>query len=266
MTASSTKNKLRKILVAALWLAIWQILYLIVDKEILLVSPLGVFNRLCELVITYDFWLSIATSFGRIMTGFAIAIVFATALAVLTTKSRFAYDFFSPAITIIKSTPIASFIILVLIWLPKNTLTSFIVFLMIIPLFWTNISTALNNIDKNLLEMAQVFHLPMLKKILAIYIPAITPYFISSTLTGVGLAWKAGIAAEVLSVPANAIGSKLYYSKIYLQTTDLFAWTFTIIVLSMILEAIIHKALVWLRDKNDRLATGNKLKGVKNND
>lgn len=137
---------------------------------------------------------------------------------------------------------------------------------MIIPLFWTNISTALNNIDKNLLEMAQVFHLPMLKKILAIYIPAITPYFISSTLTGVGLAWKAGIAAEVLSVPANAIGSKLYYSKIYLQTTDLFAWTFTIIVLSMILEAIIHKALVWLRDKNDRLATGNKLKGVKNND
>ena len=61
--------------------------------------------------------------------------------------------------------------------------------------------------------------------------------------TAIGLAWKSGVAAEVLCLPKAAIGTQVYYSKIYLETPSLFAWTAVVIVLSMLLERIVRRLL-----------------------
>ena len=72
-----------------------------------------------------------------------------------------------------------------------------------------------------------------------IYVPSILPYFMAGCTTGLGLAWKAGVAAEVLAMPRNSIGLQLYNAKVYLETSDLFAWTLVIILLSMLLEKLL---------------------------
>ena len=64
------------------------------------------------------------------------------------------------------------------------------------------------------------------------------PYLLTGCRLGLGLCWKAGVAAEVIGVPTGSIGEKLYHAKIYLNTPDLFAWTIVIILISFLFEKL----------------------------
>lgn len=232
-----------KVGVVLAWLAVWQLIYLLVGKDILVASPWQVATSLYNLVGTGEFWLSAALSLLRIMAGFVAAIVAGTLLAVLTSFVPLAREFFAPLIGIIKATPVASFIILALIWMATGMVAAFIAFLMVLPVVWANASQGILKTDVKLLEMAQVFGFSRGKVIKHIYIPSVMPYFVAASTTGMGMAWKAGIAAEVLGIPAHSIGLHLYSSKIYLETADLFAWTAVVILLSVLLEKLMVRGI-----------------------
>ena len=114
-----------------------------------------------------------------------------------------------------------------------------IVVLMALPVVWSNVSTGIASTDPLLLEMAKVFRFSPWKRLRRVYIPSVMPHFLAACRSTLGLAWKAGVAAEVLTVPAVSIGRMLYESKLYWETLDLFAWTLTVIVLSLTFEALI---------------------------
>lgn len=227
-----------KIAVAVLWLALWQLVCVIVDMELLVVSPLHVLNRIIELGQTSEFWIYSMKSLGRISVGFLLGSTVGTLLAIICSGFVFAREFFSPAITVIKSTPVASFIILALVWLTGKYVPIFIGFLMVLPVIYSNVFQGIREVDPKLLEMAKIFDMDAKKKLVKIYIPSVLPYFMAACRTALGLAWKAGVAAEVIGVTKDSIGRQLYYSKIYLETADLFAWTAVVIILSLILEKI----------------------------
>ncbi len=142
-------------------------------------------------------------------------------------------------IRIIKAVPVASFIILALLWLSSTYLSILISFLMVLPIVYTNVLTGLKNADLQLLEMAHCYNMSLHNKILYLYVPAALPYLTSALNTGAGLAWKSGIAAEVIGITKNSIGNHLYQSKIYLETTELFAWTIAVIIISILFEKVI---------------------------
>ena len=96
----------------------------------------------------------------------------------------------------------------------------------------------LENMDQKLLEMSQVFSMPFLKKVRYLFIPAVHPYLVSSCRTALGMSWKSGVAAEVIGIPKASIGEQLYYTKLYLDTSGLFAWTFSIILISAVFEFV----------------------------
>ena len=236
-------NSFKKIVSAAIWILIWQGIYMLVNREILIVSPLTVLKTLFSLSLTKAFWLIVSQSMLRIIYGFLISVVLGTAVAVLTAAVPFAYDFFYPPISVIRATPVASFIILALVWMKTGSVPLFISFLMVFPIVWSNVLQGIRNTDKKLLEMADVFRFSALKKIYMIYLPSVMPYFVAAAATGTGLAFKSGIAAEVISRPKLSIGSMLYDSKIYIETPELFAWTAAVIILSVILEALFMRLI-----------------------
>lgn len=232
-------TRLTKMLgVAAFWLAVWQTAYLYTGQELLLVSPAGAFSRLVELAGGISFWQTILASCGRILSGYLSAVAVGTLLAVLTSLSPLLHALFSPVLGIIRSTPVASFIILVLVWMSTNDIPGFMSFLMVAPMIWANVHTGIQNVDRKLLEMAVVYRIPRLRRVEAIYIPSVMPYFTAACSTSLGFAWKSGIAAEVIALPKAAIGKQIYNSKIYLETADLFAWTIAVIILSVIIERL----------------------------
>lgn len=139
---------------------------------------------------------------------------------------------------VIKSTPVASFIIIALIWISSKNLSIFISFLMVVPIIYTSTLKGIEEVDKSLLEMAKVFKVNRIKKIRYIYFPEVMPFFISAATVSLGLCWKAGIAAEVIGIPTGSIGERLYQAKIFLSTGELFAWTIVIIFISVIFEKV----------------------------
>lgn len=239
---SQNKKIIKRLISVCIWIAIWQIAFMVVDKELLIASPMQVGLRLSELIVTKDFWHTTGHSLLKITEGYLIGVVIGTLLAVLTVKWDFCYEFFYPVISVIRATPVASFIILALVWLRRDNISLFICFLMVLPIVWANVSQGIRDVDVRLVEMGRIFGFTPMKSLKKIYIPSVMPYFTTGLTTSLGLAWKAGIAAEVMSTPGTSIGTQLYNSKVYIETVDLFAWTVVVIFLSFVLE----KAVVYL--------------------
>lgn len=208
------------------------------DQEILLVSPISVIVRLFSLMTTLPFWESIWFSFIRICSGFLAAVIAGTLLAALSVRFRRISELLAPLMLAVKAIPVASFIILVLIWIPSRNLSVFISFLMVLPVIYTNVLDGIRSANADLLEMARVFSIPVWRKIRYIYIFQVFPFFRSACTISLGLCWKSGIAAEVIGIPDGSIGENLYQAKIYLNTPDLFAWTLVIVLISLGFEKL----------------------------
>lgn len=239
----STIKIMRKTAVVLFWLAVWQIAYLVVRQEILIVSPAAVFFRLTQLISKAVFWQTAFFSMFRVLQGFILGVLIGTLLAILTTAVPLAYDVFKPLVSMIRATPVASFIILALVWIKSSGVPAFISFLMVLPIVWGNVTEGIKKTDVHLLEMAQVFRFGVFKKIKQIYIPSVTPFFTAACNTSMGLAWKAGIAAEVIGNTKLSIGGQMYNAKIYIETADLFAWTVVVVVLSVLLEKLMARLM-----------------------
>lgn len=234
-----TPKLARALIVLAFWVMVWQIIAVKVDSAVLVSTPAKVFKRLVQLMGEKEYYVIIANSVWRILSGFLIAVGLGTFLGILTAKIRVLDELLAPILSVIKATPVASFIILALVWLNKETIPSFISFLMVLPIIHGNVCEGLKNTPNDLIEMSKIYNLSLKQKLTKLYFPSILPYFLAGFKTSLGLAWKAGVAAEVLSFPKNSIGKQLYEGKTYLETVDVFTWTITVIVISVILEFLL---------------------------
>lgn len=237
------KPLFKNCIVLAFWLCIWQGLSLWVDNALLLPGPAAVLARLARLAVTVEFWRITAFSLLRILLGAAAAVALGILLAVACCRIRALDALLSPLLTMIKSTPVASFIILLLIWIGRDALPSVIVLLMVLPVVWGNVCAGIRSTDPLLLRTARVFAFSPWRTLRRVYIPSVMPYFLSACRTALGLAWKSGIAAEVLTVPGRSIGKMLFESKLYWEVTDLFAWTVVVILCSLVIEKVLMAAI-----------------------
>ena len=197
------------------------------------------FSGFFQLVWTADFWQAVGFSLIRIAGGFFCAVIAGVIFAGLSARWQWFGQLLSPAILTIKAIPVASFIILVLIWISSKNLSILISFLMVLPIIYTNVLDGIGAVDKNLLEMAEVFQVPAGRRLRYIYISQVLPFFRSGCSIALGLCWKSGIAAEVIGIPDHSIGEHLYNAKVYLDTPDLFAWTLVIVLISIAFEKIV---------------------------
>ncbi|WP_409968944.1 ABC transporter permease subunit [Bengtsoniella intestinalis] len=229
--------------VVVFWLALWQVMSMVVGYDILLPSPLLTLQKLWVLLQQSVFYLSIASTLGHITLGFISAICVSVVLAVASHRWLWFCQLVTPVILVAKSVPVASFIILILIWFSSSTLSVTIAFIMVLPIVYTNVLTAIGQLDPDLEEMASMFALTTYAKVRYVRLPQIMPYFRSATLVGLGLSFKAGIAAEIIGLPKNSIGEQLYSAKLYIDTPNVFAWTVAIVVVSYWYETLFAKGL-----------------------
>ena len=236
----------RRILVLAFWLGVWALLAGLEERELLLPGPWEVAKRLFSLTATAWFWRVTLVSLGRILLGAAMGVALGVLLAVGTSRFAFLRAVLSPVLSVIKAVPVASFILLVLIWVGRDILPCVIVVLMVSPVVWSNVTVGIRTTDQSLLELAKVYRFSPWRTLTRIYAPSVGPYFLSACHTCLGLAWKSGVAAEVLTVPVRSIGRELFEAKMYLETVDLFAWTLVVVLCSLVLEKILSAAVVRL--------------------
>ncbi len=238
-------RKMRRVSIVVFWILIWSLLAWMADNPILLVTPSEAVLRLLELSVKSDFWYAIAGSLLRIGVGFFSGFAAALLLAGISLRHPFAEELLQPLMSLIKTIPVVSFVVLLLIWWGSSVLAAAISFLVVLPNIYMNTLEGLKNADVRLLEMARVFRMSGRNRFFYIYRPALQPFLKSGMKISLGMCWKSGVAAEVIGMPEFSIGGQLYFSKIHLDTAGVLAWTVVIVLISVCFE----KLILWLADR-----------------
>ena len=237
------QSRLAKLFASLLALFVWELAAALMGNRLLLVGPVQVAGRLWALAQALEFWHAIAFTFSRITLGFLLAFCLALLLAVIAARFPLAEILIQPYLAAVKTVPVASFIVIALLWLSGRRLSIFISFLMVLPVLYSNFLQGIRGADGKLLEMARVFRMSLWNRIRCIYLPALEPHCLSGCRSALGLCWKAGVAAEVIGVCSGSVGGMLYDAKVYLEISDLFAWTLVIVVLSVGFEWLFTRLL-----------------------
>lgn len=246
-------RRLRKVVIIFFWIFVWEAAARAIGNEILIAGPFDVGKALLHNLFNIEFLKSAGNSFLRISLGFCGAFLAAVMTASFAWRFRIVGEILEPVVTLMKTVPVASIVILLLIWTSSKNLSIAISFMVTFPAIYFQMAEGLRSVDQKLLEMAQVFLISPWKKIWYLYRPAVLPYLAASCRAAVGMGWKSGIAAEVIGVPDHTIGERLYMAKIYLETADLFAWTIVVLILCAVFERIVFLILDWIGGKDENI-------------
>lgn len=239
---STIKGNLLKaakiILPVAFWLLVWQIVALIVNRSFLIPGVPETFSALLTILSSRTFFKVVLFTILRILSGLFLGIAMGIILAFLSHKFEIVNIIISPLISVIKSTPVATFVVILWIMLSGDALAIFIAFLMVMPIIWQNLMDGYKSIDKDLSEVCDVFEFSFAKRMRILVFPALMKYLIPGIITASGLAWKAEIAAEIIAYTKNSIGQQINDAKYFYETPTVFAWTFVVIIMSIFLEKL----------------------------
>ncbi len=249
------KNNLKKTFLAAgsilFWVLLWHIAASYANKNLLIKIPLPL-DTVKEFLVCAklsEFWVNVGNSLLHVVGGFLAAVILGLICGMLSGNSPFFKALTSPITHLIRAVPVAAFIILAWLWIPSGLIPTFIAFLMVFPIVWMQVETALLSVDKRLVEMAKVMGMDKRGIIKNIKIPTVAPAFRNACITGLGFAWKSGVAAEVICNPTGSIGAMLAHAKSNVEYNRVFAVVLTVVLLSLVLENIIK--LVWREPKYD---------------
>lgn len=235
----------RKFIIIAIWLLIWQVVAGLVNHPLILASPVMALRALVELCTQSDFWVSILNSGLRIVLGFFVGTALGIILGALSCRHKLIKDFLAPAITVLKSVPLASFIVLLIIWWGSRWLSTSVSVIVVFPQIYLGVTEGMQKLDAGLLDVAKVFRLPKSSVFNYMYRPAVKPSLLAALKMALGMCFKSGVAAEVIGTPAFSIGNGLYMSKIYLNTAELMAWSLMVILLACSFEKVVLSIYEW---------------------
>ena len=233
-----------RIAVIAVWLAIWQLAASALGHGgLFLATPVQTLSALGVLLPTAAFWQRIAFSALRILAGFLLAVAGGLLLGAAGSRWRGVRLFVEPLMQLIRAMPVASFVILALLWVRGDNLSVVVSFTHVLPVVYAGVLAGIADTDPQLLEMARVYRLPLTARLRYIWLPGMFPSFCESCIAAMGMCWKSGVSAEVIGLPDHSVGDALYRAKITLSTPDVFAWTLVIVVLSALLSALAARLL-----------------------
>ncbi len=231
------------------WIAVWHIGASAVNKNLMVKIPLPLetFEAFFENCTQLYFWQTVGTTLLNIIAGFLFAVVFGILGGLLAGHSKIFKAFSSPVIHLVRAVPVAAFIIVAWLWIPSRALPPFISFLMVMPIIWSHTQAGLEGIDEKLIEAARVYGISKKDIVLKIKLPLISVQLRTGCITGLGIAWKAGVAAEVISTSTGSLGALLSSAKSGINYEQVFAVTLMVVILSVLLENVLK--LVWKEQK-----------------
>lgn len=235
----------KKIVIILIWILIWQGVALLINNDIYFAGPIDTIKELFSLFGSSEYWLTIANSLGRILAGFFIAFAVGYGLSFVSYGLPIIKDFMGPFVSLIKSVPVASVVVMLLIWFGSENITYVIAFMVVFPAIYISMLEGLESTDPDMIEMARSFRMSKLKTYRYIYRAAYMSSLNAAIKVSIGMCFKACVAAEIIGLPSLSIGEHIYMGKIYFETKSVFAWTASLIVLSIIVEKILLAIVNW---------------------
>lgn len=232
----SLRRLLPTLLSIGLLLAGWQGIALAVNLPELIPTLPRLLQSLVELLGTATFYQAVATTIGRGIVGLLCSTLYAGLTALLLARSHWLEQLFRPWLTLLRSVPVISFILLALIFLDPERLPLLIAFLTIYPLLTENLTKGLKSLRPDLSRMTQQFQVSPYNRLTQLYYPQLHPFLFSGLISAAGFGWRAIIMGEALAQCASGIGSAMKQAQNFLDVPALLAWTGVAITVSFLTD------------------------------
>ena len=229
----------RKLIIIFIWLLLWQGVSLLVHNPVLFAGPWETLQALGRLAVTGDFYLTLLRTLARILLGILLGTGMGFLCSYVGFRKKLIGDFLAPLVSLGKAVPVASFVILLLIWFGNEWVAFAVVFLVTFPIAYLNMQKGLAGMSLDLTELTLVYRITGLRRFTYVELPQLRAQIAAALSLAVGMGFKSGIAAEVIGQARLTIGNEMYRAKIYLETAELFAWTGTVILLSWAVEKVL---------------------------
>lgn len=242
----------------------WQLLALAARAPLILPGPLAVLGHLACLCGTADFYRHIGATTGRVFSSFCISFAAGSVLGLACGRSRGMRRVTSVLLTAVRSVPVVSFILIALFWLGSSAVPVFVAVVMTLPVMMTAVCTGSSAAPRELLDAAGSFGLTSGQLFRRVTLPCLLPFVRDGSLSSFGMIWKVVAAGEVLALPKRGTGQLLYTAQVHLESADLLAVTFAIVLLSFSFERGAAALLSWLEGhirKRRRLASARAAEG-----
>lgn len=217
----------------------WWLLAKRIDSPLILPSPSLVFEKMWDILLSETFGQVIKGTLRHVLLGFSIAFGAGVVSGILSGLFRPVNFFFYPWILLLRATPVMSFILYLLLFVPTSFVAVWVSFFIVFPVIHTNVLEGFRSVDLKLLEMANLYKVPLKKQLLKIYIPSIFPYLMAASISGMGINIKAVITAEAMALPEFSIGTALFSARNYLETETILAWTLLIILIAIVMDLLL---------------------------
>lgn len=226
-----------------IWLAVWQVLYLIARRFIAFAGPLETAYVMWRNLHDVNFYIAVWTTFSEIAAGFAGALVLGTLFGYAAYFYELLDFILSPVIGFFRYIPMISFTLLAILWSNSAILAFEVSIFLSLPVIYKNTLTGLKNSDQHYLKRVRQIKMPIFKKLIYIYQPVKMPEYIPGCHRALNMCWKSGIIAQLLGNTLNSIGSMLYMARDEGDIAGIFAWTIVIVGLSFGFEQIVIRLL-----------------------
>lgn len=233
-------------IIGLFWLLVWQLIYMVVEKDYIVPSPFHTARTLGEMLLTSDFYRNTAVTAGRVIGGIVLSFAAGSVCAVAAWLVPFIRLLLGGVAAAFKAMPVMSVILFAILCLVSGLVPLFSCFLMCFPVVYTNLLEGLDSIEPEYLELCRAYRITFRRRLRYVYLPSISANLKAAVSLIAGLSWKTVVAAEVLASPAHSMGYQLLMAKVYLEADMLFAWTIAIVVLSILFEKGVREALKWL--------------------
>ena len=233
------KNRNYALLSTAIILLLWWLAAATVNNSVTIPSPIETIKALMEIITSKYFLLQVLGTLKRALSGFAIAFISGVVFGVLSGVFSPIYYLLRPLVIAQRSVPTMAVILLALIWLDNAIAPILVGVIVIFPIIYGAVVNGVREMDVQLLEMAQIYHLSRKKKLRHLYLPSISSSLRAVAAAAISLNLKITIAAEVLGQANNAIGTGFQLEKVSLNTAGVLAWAMIAILIGWLLETIV---------------------------
>lgn len=201
-------------------------------------TPINTFKEAAKLLGEKTFWRSLSATLLRSAVSFAVSFVLALVMALASSKIDTVRRILAPIITVVRCVPTMAITLILIVALRASTATVVVGMLVLFPTFYSALLPVADSVDKEILEAAEVYGASGLQKIAYVYMPFMRNAIIENALSGISLAIKLIVSAEVISQAARSIGMMMQDARQYLQADRLIALTIVIVIICIAIDSI----------------------------
>ncbi|KQR11511.1 MULTISPECIES: ABC transporter permease [Xanthomonas] len=238
---------LRKALVLAVLVAVWEIAARVVGDDLMLPSAWQTARAFYEGLLSGELLRRVGASLKVLAQGYVLGVVLAFVLTALAASTRWGRDVLGTLTAMFNPLPAIALLPLALLWFGLGT--GSLVFVLVHSVLWPLALTTyagFQAVPETLRMAGRNYGLRGPRYVAQLLIPAALPAILSGLKIGWAFAWRTLIAAELVfgaTSGQGGLGWYIFQNRNELYTDKVFAGLAMVIVLGLLVEGVVFQAI-----------------------